>query len=228
MLIVVRDDRTTSIRRLSSDLGISRPSVQRILKEEKFHPFKPIYSQFLCDGDSDRRVEFCERMIMRMDNDPAFLRKLTFSDEATFSLNGSVNKHNVHYWCEDNPKVRICNPGRTQTLCVWASISFYGVVAYDIDQRTMTGTRYNDILKEKVVPYFKRHPQSLFQQDGASVHYAQQVRETLNSELSGRWIGRRGAIEWPARSPDLTPCDYWLWSYLRSKVYTPGNIFPTV
>lgn len=32
--------------------------------------------------------------------------------------------------------------------------------------------------------------------------------------------------EWPPRSPDLTPCDYFLWGYLKTKVYRtpPANI----
>jgi len=34
-----------------------------------------------------------------------------------------------------------------------------------------------------------------------------------------RWIGRRGHIEWPPRSPDLTSLDFFLWGYLKSKVY---------
>ena len=28
-------------------------------------------------------------------------------------------------------------------------------------------------------------------------------------------------IDWPARSPDLNPCDFFLWGYLKSKVYCP-------
>ncbi len=27
---------------------------------------------------------------------------------------------------------------------------------------------------------------------------------------------------WPARSPDLNPCDFFLWPYLKSKVYYPA------
>ena len=50
-------------------------------------------------------------------------------------------------------------------------------------------------------------------------HYAVIVQNRLNEKLDGRWIGRRGAIEWPARSPDLTPCDFFLWGYLKNKVY---------
>ena len=26
---------------------------------------------------------------------------------------------------------------------------------------------------------------------------------------------------WPPRSPDLNPCDYFLWGYLKSVVYYP-------
>ena len=37
--------------------------------------------------------------------------------------------------------------------------------------------------------------------------------------MNQRWIGRRGFIEWPARSPDLTPCDYWFWSYVKNQVF---------
>lgn len=47
-----------------------------------------------------------------------------------------------------------------------------------------------------------------FQQDGAPPHYAMPVRNWLNERFPGKWIGRRGAIEWPPRSPDLTPLDF--------------------
>ncbi|GFU84889.1 uncharacterized protein TNCV_2128301 [Trichonephila clavipes] len=28
---------------------------------------------------------------------------------------------------------------------------------------------------------------------------------------------------WPPRSPDLTPADFWLWGYLKSRVYLSGS-----
>ena len=34
-----------------------------------------------------------------------------------------------------------------------------------------------------------------------------------------RWIGRRGPVEWPPRSPDLTPPDFFLWGLLKDRVY---------
>ena len=36
-----------------------------------------------------------------------------------------------------------------------------------------------------------------------------------------RWIGRKGTVEYPTRSPDLTPLDFFfLWSFLKDKVYS--------
>jgi hypothetical protein len=37
--------------------------------------------------------------------------------------------------------------------------------------------------------------------------------------LPGRCIGRRGAIEYPPRSPHLTPLDFYLWGTLKDEIY---------
>jgi hypothetical protein len=57
-----------------------------------------------------------------------------------------------------------------------------------------------------------------FQQDGAPPYYALCVREWFDMHFEGRWIGRRGPLEWPARSPDLTSTDFVLWGVLKDLV----------
>ncbi|EFN72427.1 hypothetical protein EAG_03551, partial [Camponotus floridanus] len=52
------------------------------------------------------------------------------------------------------------------------------------------------------------------QLDGAAPHYARIVRNYLNEQYPHRWIGRGGPIAWPARSPDLTSPDFFLWGYV--------------
>ncbi|KOC61690.1 hypothetical protein WH47_05838, partial [Habropoda laboriosa] len=38
------------------------------------------------------------------------------------------------------------------------------------------------------------------------------------------WIGREEPINWPVRSPDLNPLDFYLWRHLKFLVYnTPVN-----
>ena len=45
------------------------------------------------------------------------------------------------------------------------------------------------------------------------------ARRWLDHTFKARWMGRAGPIPWPARSPDLSPLDFWLWGYLRDQVY---------
>ncbi|KAL4096725.1 hypothetical protein QTP88_021620 [Uroleucon formosanum] len=35
----------------------------------------------------------------------------------------------------------------------------------------------------------------------------------------GRLVSLRENITWPPRSPDLSPCDYFLWGYLKAEVF---------
>ncbi|EFN76594.1 hypothetical protein EAI_08946, partial [Harpegnathos saltator] len=62
--------------------------VWRILKKNKFHPYKLQYVQELQDGDVERRIGFCERMMALIDVRPMFPYQIIFTDEATFTLTG--------------------------------------------------------------------------------------------------------------------------------------------
>jgi hypothetical protein len=68
------------------------------------------------------------------------------------------------------------------------------------------------------VPFAKRM-RTVFQHDGAPAHYRYLVTH-LNLTFPERWIGRGGHVQWPPRSPDLTPLDLCLWGWMKSEVYT--------
>ena len=66
----------------------------------------------------------------------------------------------------------------------------------------------------------------IFQQDGAPPHWSLNVRQYLNATLHTKWIGRAGnddcvLLHWPPRSPNLTPCDFFHWGYVKALVYVP-------
>lgn len=48
------------------------------------------------------------------------------------------------------------------------------------------------------------------------------LREVTYITFGNRWIGCGG----PAMSPDLTPCDFWLWGMVKGRVYAarPAHI----
>ena len=58
-------------------------------------------------------------------------------------------------------------------------------------------------------------------------HIRQEKRwQIVKRLLPHRLISRFGDIPWPPRSPDLTPCNFSLWGYLKSRVYVtnPTNL----
>ena len=94
----------------------------------------------------------------------------------------------------------------------------------------LTGAKYRDLLVEQVFPALMEHFAYQFgdnkfthlwwAQDGAPAHRFNPVRDILNDMFGHRVIGMGHNIDWPARSPDLTPCDFFLWGHLKSKVFT--------
>ena len=57
-----------------------------------------------------------------------------------------------------------------------------------------------------------------FRLDGTTDHTARTSMNLLQEHF--RPVSLRDNLQWPARSPDLAPCDYFLWGYLKSWVYT--------
>ena len=60
----------------------------------------------------------------------------------------------------------------------------------------------------------------VFQQDKAPPHCSNRTLEFLRLYFPGdRLISRRTDNPWPPYSPDLNPPDYFLWGYLKDRVY---------
>ena len=78
-------------------------------------------------------------------------------------------------------------------------------------EETMTGDKYLEMLKNQIILQLQQLTNLndfYFQQDGDPPHYSRGVREYLDEKFSSAWIGRRRPIDWPARSPDLTPMEF--------------------
>ena len=58
-----------------------------------------------------------------------------------------------------------------------------------------------------------------FQHDGARAHTARASMSVLREMFPQHVISRGGDVPWAARSPDLSACDYFLWGYLKSRVF---------
>ncbi|GFW49256.1 uncharacterized protein TNCV_3057661 [Trichonephila clavipes] len=60
-----------------------------------------------------------------------FHKRILFSDEAHFWLNGYVNKHNCRIWSEaNNPQVYVETPLHPEKLTVWCALWAGGIIPY--------------------------------------------------------------------------------------------------
>ena len=87
-----------------------------------------------------------------------------------------------------------------------------------------TGQNYLDFLQNELPKQLEYVPLTTriamyFQHDGAPSHYTRHVMQHLNDAFLNRWIGRGSSINWPPRSPDLTPSDFCLRGLMKSEVY---------
>ncbi|GFW59156.1 putative DD41D transposase [Trichonephila clavipes] len=139
-----------------------------------------IYSQFglaIHQNDHEEKHRFVEWAQNEIAVVPDFHKRILFSDEAHFWLNGYVNKQNCRIWNEANPQVYVETPLHPEKLTeLW------------------------------------------FQQNGATCHTARATIDLLKDTFGDRLISCFGPVNWPPRSCDLTPLDYFLWGYVKSLV----------
>ncbi|OZI14484.1 hypothetical protein CE195_08405 [Sodalis-like symbiont of Philaenus spumarius] len=202
--------------------GIPKSSVQRYAKKNKIKHYKTHLVHGLLEDDPDRRLEFCSKIIEKTDVDSKWHEGIVFLDEATFYRTGTVNRHNCHYYNTKNPHILQEEKLKSTGITVWAAVTKDGVLSYDISRQTMTGERYASVLSNHIVPHLSQPEMKdvFFQQDGAPPHYANVAKAVLDQNLPNRWIGRGSSfMDWPPRSPDLTVCDFFLWGFLKEKVY---------
>jgi len=88
----------------------------------------------------------------------------------------------------------------------------------------MTGQNYLDFLQNELPKQLQDVPLATriamyFQHDRAPSHYTRHVMQHFNDTFPNRLIGRGSTINWPPRSPDLTPLDFCLWGLVKNEVY---------
>ncbi|GFU87198.1 hypothetical protein TNCV_1059101 [Trichonephila clavipes] len=84
------------------------------------------WERTLSDHQARRRfVEWAQNEIAVV---PDFHKRILFSDEAHFWLNGCVNKQNCRIWSEANPQVYVETPLHPEKLTVWCALWAGGIL----------------------------------------------------------------------------------------------------
>ncbi|GFW87737.1 transposable element tc3 transposase [Trichonephila clavipes] len=87
---------------------------------------------------------------------------------------------------------------------------------------SITGQRYTSLLRNKIISNLQARQclsRIIFMQVGAPPHITSCVKDVLKHRFKEeRVISRQFLQLCPPRSPDLNPCDFWLWGHLRQLV----------
>ena len=169
-------------------------------------------------------------------NHPLFMciqdeeRHIMISDEVNFPLNGRVNTQNTREYAEYghpplNFNVDVRNDVRGSLHC-WCGLTSEGhLVGPCFYEANLNGQLYLDIINDFVVPECNRQHIAIehywWFQDGCPAHRTGVVRERLQELFPNQVVALGHPTEYPPRSPDLTPLDFFLWGYVKSQVYRP-------
>ena len=227
------DDIGSSCRR--NDLNLSKSSFSRITKHDlKLHPYKLLRLQKVTPHHAFLRLKM-GRILARKTK--AWFATLCVSDEAWFTLGGYVyNRKNTVIYSpvgEGTPDQWFSEASQAQekvmVFCLLhGSGKKFGPFFHAADEN-INQHSYRDLLQRRVFPQMKQKlgqqlfDQTVWQQDGAKPHQANMVMDWLDTIFGERMLAirsRRGD-SWAPSSPDLNPLDFFLWGYLKEKVYKP-------
>lgn len=217
-----------SLRKTAQVLDISYSSLRFIARKAiKLYPYKITGVHRISDEAKEARKAFCAN-ILGIENGETFpVQQTIFTDEAHFWMDGYVNSQNYRFWGTEPPNEYSDVSLHPKKVTAWAAFCSKGIFV-KIFTDTVTGERYRKLLLEEWLPFANNHQvvtDWYFMQDGAPPHGTNAVFDVLNSAYENRVIAyqypdRMGSgMDWPPYSPDLNPCDYFLWGYVKDRVY---------
>lgn len=229
--MLMTSDRYLSTRHASQIIGCSQTTAYRMLTQDlSLHAYKIQLVQALQPQDYESRLNFARRFLTLLQADPSVLGNMVMSDEAHFHLCGAVNRQNCRIWATESPRQTQQLPLHSPKITVWCGIHAGGIIGpyffenSDGNTVSVNAQRYREMIRTFLIPaideFWPSRSIPWFQQDGATAHTSSETLELLRSIFPGKLISRFGDILWPSRSPDLTAPDYFLWGYLKERVYS--------
>ena len=115
-------------------------------------------------------------------------------------------------------------------VTVWCAVWSRGVIGpnffEDEDGQAITviSQHYTEMINEFLALKLPLNHNLWFQQNGAMAHMAVIGMAVLHCLFLQRMISRFGDVPWPPGSPDLTAPEFFLWGYLKSKVYSRRHV----
>jgi len=228
---LLKGDRCLSTRLIGDMVGLSKDTVHSILVEDLGK--KKVCARFvphmLTEDQKDARVEHCKDMKETADSDPNFLKNIVTGDESWCFRYEPTTKRQSAAWKGSNsptPKKSRLQKSRVKTL-ITVFFDSKGVIHKEFTPQGQTVNKeyYLEVLKRllkriaRVRPEYKDPSSWSLLHDNAPAHKALVVKA---------FLAQKGVtvLDHPPYSPDLAPCDFWLFPKLKMKM--KGQFFDDI
>lgn len=221
---IVREDRSVTLRFLAYELGVSYGSAHTIMHEQlgRSKTCARWVPHLLTADQRAERVRICRLWLEMFEpNGPRRLSDVVTGDECWISFFTMKDKQSNMVWLtEDEPRPDVLKTGfRSRKRMFTIFFNSQGVVAVDIlpEGSTVTAKYYTEtvlpaVLEERRQRARTRHgARLLLHHDNAAPHTAAATQAFL--EQQGVQL-----LPHPPYSPDLAPCDFWLFPKVKSAI----------
>lgn len=196
---------------LAKGVNVSRRTVsRRLVNDFGLKSYKPAKKPRLTPAMKLKRLRFARKHVKWTLQQ---WQQVLFSDESTVQQFNARKRH-----VRRPVGTRFQERYTTQTMkhppsvMIWGGMSVNGTAGlYFLPPgTTMNGTKYVDLLNEKLELHMDIHNCTVFMHDGAPCHRSKTVTQFLKSK-------KIQTLDWPGNSPDLNPIEN-LWTVLKDKV----------
>ena len=228
---LVRANRRLTVRELAEEVGISIGACHEILTEKlsmhrvaaKFVP------RLMTEEQKALRVTVCQELFEQAGNDETFIQRIITGDESWVYGYDIETKVQSSQWVGcGSPRPKKARQSRSSTkVMLTVFFDFNGVVHFEFLPQGQTVNRqyYEAVLKRLREKIRKKRPQLwrdnswFLHHDNAPAHSALSIREFCAKN-------RLTVLPQPPYSPDLAPCDFFLFPKLKSVL--KGRRFDTI
>lgn len=228
---MVRGDRRLTVRMIAYELGMNRETVRTILTEDlgMRKVCAKMVPKLLTADHKDNRTNVCRNILQMIEEEPDFLGKVITGDETwVFQYDPETKRQSLQWKTPASPRPKKARMSKSKIKVML--ITFFdqrGLVHHEFvpEGQTVNQHFYKEVLG-RLYERVRRCRRNLWENqswllhhDNAPAHTALSVRRFLTSK-------QVTCLEHPPYSPDLAPCDFWL--FPKMKAVLKGRHFASV